>query len=201
MKKPPDDHGEPKPLADYLKGVTPLRQKQKKVALQPKRRPISAPPATTSANPAKSRVQSSSDWQDFSQNRPAFSAPDPEDDDLPAVDAEAKLFFARPGLQTKLVTQLKQGKIPLEARLDLHGLTRVEAETVLGRFLDDCQARQIRWALIIPGKGKILKSYLNLRLREDRAVLAFSSAVPKHGGRGALYVLIRRLRNPHHHEE
>src|ERR1700722_10480309 len=39
------------------------------------------------------------------------------------ITSEEKLFFARTGLQHKLLQQLKQGKININSSLDLHGLT------------------------------------------------------------------------------
>lgn len=104
---------------------------------------------------------------------------------------EATVFFARKGLQTKLIRRLKQGKLGIDDQLDLHGLKWIEAETALEEFLMTCQSHGDRVVLIIPGKGQVLKSNLNHMLRQLDHVLAFCTAQPRHGGTGAFYVLLK----------
>lgn len=118
---------------------------------------------------------------------------------VPDVAPEEALFFARSGLQTRLLRQLKRGELRPEARLDLHGQTIAEAGIELADFLDMSQAAGHRCICIVHGKGHrsadgrpVLKTQINQWLRDAPAVLAFSSALPKDGGMGALYVLIRR---------
>jgi DNA-nicking Smr family endonuclease len=118
---------------------------------------------------------------------------------VPEVAAEEHLFFARGGLQQRLLRRLKRGDLRPEARLDLHGRTIAEAGTLLSTFLADAQASGLRCVSVIHGKGHrsadgrpALKTQLNQWLRDTPAVLAFSSAQAKDGGMGALYVLLRR---------
>ena len=106
------------------------------------------------------------------------------------VEPEETLFFARSGLQTKLLRKLKQGKLSIDAQLDLHGMNWSEAKEALDNFLQQAVNHHHRLLLIIPGKGRVLKSALNYYLRQQTAVLAFSTAQSKHGGTGALCVLI-----------
>jgi DNA-nicking Smr family endonuclease len=114
---------------------------------------------------------------------------------------------AAPGLDRRSAERLKRGQLPIEARLDLHGLTQEEAHSALLGFLASAEARGLRCVLVITGKGfrklgetgglGILKSAVPRWLNEapNRArVLAFSAAQPQHGGGGALYVLLRRRR-------
>jgi len=115
---------------------------------------------------------------------------------LEKVSSDAILFFSRPGIHHKILRKMRAGQYNVEASLDLHGMTVAEARTTLSQFILDCRDRGIRFVLIIHGKGRghhnpILKNKLNHWLRQTDLVLAFSSAAPKDGRTGALYVLLR----------
>lgn len=118
-----------------------------------------------------------------------------------SVTATTQLFFSQPGIQPKTLRDLKKGKISFEECLDLHGSTVNQARTELGQFLSASVTHQKRCILIIHGKGKLdkdpplLKNLVNHWLKQHPAVLAFASAIPKDGGTGAVYVLLKR--NPH----
>ncbi|HVJ55510.1 MAG TPA: Smr/MutS family protein [Aliidongia sp.] len=118
-----------------------------------------------------------------------------------------------PGLDARTSERLKRGQLPIEGRLDLHGLTQDEARRALDGFIAEAYAKGRRAVLIITGKGLkprhdyedpwhgagrgILKQATPRWLNEapNRArVLAFTEAQARHGGSGALYVLIRRQR-------
>ena len=110
------------------------------------------------------------------------------------------LEFARPGVQLRLMHDLRRGYLEIGAELDLHGLTVRYAREDLNRFLAACHERGVRVARIIHGKGygsetrqPVLKQKLNLWLCQRDDVLAFCSAPRHDGGTGAAYVL---LRNP-----
>jgi DNA-nicking Smr family endonuclease len=115
-----------------------------------------------------------------------------------SVSAEETLFFARPGLQQRQLQRFRRGQLACAAELDLHGMTTAVARGELMAFIAHCSARRIRCARIIHGKGygsggsaPVLKNRLNSWLRQHHDVLAFSSAQTRHGGSGALYVLLR----------
>jgi DNA-nicking Smr family endonuclease len=115
--------------------------------------------------------------------------------------AGESLYFARPGLQQRLLQRLRRGQLPSEAELDLHGLTVAEAHYAITRFLSSCGEQGIRSVRIIHGKGygsreraPVLKSRLNHWLRERPEVLAFCSSRPDQGGTGAVNVLLRSRR-------
>lgn len=116
------------------------------------------------------------------------------------VEAQAVLSFMRPGIQHSLFKKLKQGLLPMEARVDLHGMTVEQARTTVLEFIRDCYQHEVRFALITHGKGEgrtqpaILKSCINTWLPQLPDVLAFHSAQGQHGGLGATYVLIRSSR-------
>jgi DNA-nicking Smr family endonuclease len=93
--------------------------------------------------------------------------------------------------------------LPVEDSIDLHGLTQNEAARALGSFLARAQDAGCRCVLVITGKGTtkdeggVLRAMAPNWLNEpaNRArVLAFDTAQPKHGGLGALYVLLKRKR-------
>jgi DNA-nicking Smr family endonuclease len=97
--------------------------------------------------------------------------------------------------------RLKRGNVELDRILDLHGQTQERAHQRLRAFVADAHARGSRCVLVVTGKGLesggILRHMVPRWLNEEpnRArVVAFCPAQPRHGGTGALYVLIRRQR-------
>jgi DNA-nicking Smr family endonuclease len=105
--------------------------------------------------------------------------------------------------------RVARGREPIEARIDLHGLTQTQAHTALLRFLRHAQADGVKIALIVTGKGArdsehggssergVLKRQVPmwLSLPEFRPlVVGIEDAHAFHGGQGALYVRIRRVR-------
>lgn len=127
----------------------------------------------------------------------------------PAADAGAMidqtdgdfLMFCRSGLQKKVIRKLKRGDYDFGEPLDLHGHTATEAKRMLDRFLTAALNTGQRSALIIHGKGMrsdqpggVLKPLTANWLKQQSAVSAFCSAVPRDGGTGAVYVLLRLRR-------
>jgi DNA-nicking Smr family endonuclease len=117
------------------------------------------------------------------------------------IETGEVLDFARPGIQQRVMHDLRRGYLEIGAELDLHGLTVRYAREDLNRFLKACHERDIRCVRIIHGKGyrsegrqPILKHKLNLWLRQREDVLAFTSATRRDGGSGAAYVLLRNPR-------
>lgn len=110
---------------------------------------------------------------------------------------------SRAGVDRRRAERLSRGKLPIEATLDLHGLRQADAHRRLEHFLADCQAAGKRCVLVVTGKGLhkeeggVLRSavprWLNEMPNRSR-VLSFDYAQQKHGGTGALYVLLRRRR-------
>ncbi|HEV2550387.1 MAG TPA: Smr/MutS family protein [Stellaceae bacterium] len=110
---------------------------------------------------------------------------------------------ASPGLDRRTAERLRQGALPIEARLDLHGMTQEEAHRALDAFLARAAAAGKRCVLVITGKGGrssgdgVLRAAVPRWLNEppNRArLLAFVLAQPPHGGAGALYILLKRRR-------
>lgn len=114
------------------------------------------------------------------------------------VQSESVLSFRQSGLSAKQMSALKKGSISWQARLDLHGYRTEQAKDILLQFIEQAQAKAFRCLLLIHGKGgkhgeaPVLKNLVNRWLSQIPAVLAFHSAVPKDGGNGAVYVLLKR---------
>ncbi len=107
-------------------------------------------------------------------------------------------------MDKRLAERLRRGQLPIEGKLDLHGLTQEEAHDQLGGFIAVSQKQGRRCILVVTGKGMwregagILREnvprWLNERPNRAR-VLAIAQAQPRDGGTGALYVLLKRLRD------
>jgi DNA-nicking Smr family endonuclease len=159
-----------------------------------KREPPPARPAASEASPAEAAPKAKQ------AAKPARALPRPRPA-APVKRVEPALEHGRAaGLDRRSAGRLKRGQLPVEARLDLHGYTQDQAHGELDRFLAESQARGLRCVLVITGKGTtkqtggVLRSQVPRWLNEpaNRArVLAFDYA-HKHGGLGALYVMIRR---------
>jgi len=114
------------------------------------------------------------------------------------VDPLAILEFKRDGVQTGVCRNLRLGKYPIDARLDLHNMKVEQARSAVYQFVRDCMANDIRCALITHGKGEgreqpaQLKSCIAHWLPQFDEILAFHSAQKQHGASGATYVLLRK---------
>jgi membrane-bound lytic murein transglycosylase A len=124
----------------------------------------------------------------------------------PPVPLALRTGLPAPGLDRATAERLTRGRVAIEARLDLHGMTQDQARGALDGFIGRAWDSGLRGVLVITGKGGsgdewggtgILRRNVPRWLAEapNRArVLAFTEAQPRHGGGGALYVLIRRRR-------
>lgn len=109
-----------------------------------------------------------------------------------------------PGLDSSTHDKLKRGQLPIQGKLDLHGMDRVKAHRALGRYLENAAAQGKRLVLVVTGKGGtkpgepgVLKSEVPRWLNEAALrpmILAFTPAQARHGGAGALYVYLKRRR-------
>lgn len=118
------------------------------------------------------------------------------------LETHDRLWFARSGLQPQVLRKLRRGQFRLAAELDLHGMTVAMARPALADFLQYHLLAGHRCVRIIHGKGlgtrkqPVLKNKVNSWLQQVDDVLAFCSAQPADGGSGAVYVLLRKSRNP-----
>ncbi len=101
-----------------------------------------------------------------------------------------------------LVRELRRGVLPIDGRLDLHGLGAAAAREKLLEFLRTQRSRGERCVLVIHGKGEhslggggVLRGEISAWLSQGRArehVAAFATARDDDGGEGAVYVALRR---------
>lgn len=115
------------------------------------------------------------------------------------VGPEDPLNWSRDGVQEGQMRRLKLGQIGFEGSLDLHGMTVEKARETLWEFLAEATRLEIRCVRVTHGKAQrldgkrpMIKSHVNTWLRQHPQVLGFTSCLPKHGGTGALYVMLRR---------
>jgi DNA-nicking Smr family endonuclease len=146
--------------------------------------------------------------------RPAHPAPDDEQETMAYLrnlvkgSLEMDITFSDEyiegsvsGLSPKLMKRLKKGQFPVQAHIDLHGLTKHEAQRKVRDFLIQSRKLGLRCVLIVHGRGlnspdsmPVLKERLPIWLNRGLArkiVLAFATAMPYDGGTGAIYVLLR----------
>ena len=106
------------------------------------------------------------------------------------------------GFSKKLMKRLKKGEFPIQDHIDLHGLTKQEAETKVKDFLVQSHKLGLRCVLIVHGRGlnspdtfPVLKESVPIWLSRGqirKIVLAFVTARPYDGGAGAVYVLLKK---------
>lgn len=113
-------------------------------------------------------------------------------------------------MDSKAFARMKRGKLKPEGKLDLHGMRVDTAHPALIRFILSAQASGKRLVLVVTGKGKdrdepgpiptprgVLRNQVPHWLTLPplaQAVLQVSPAHISHGGDGAYYVYLRRIR-------
>lgn len=116
-----------------------------------------------------------------------------------------------PGVDKRSALKLQRGQLPIEGRLDLHGMAQGEAYRALDVFLARAARDGKRCVLVITGKGtprrdegvmpdrsagilrRLVPRWLGDANNRER-ILAQQPAQPKDGGSGAIYVLLKRRR-------
>jgi DNA-nicking Smr family endonuclease len=109
---------------------------------------------------------------------------------------------------------LGAGRVDIDARIDLHGMRQREAHQALKGFLVRARSSGHRHVLVITGKGSqrasddgesfheaqtrqkgVLREAVPRWLNEPgfrEMAVSFTTASPRHGGEGALYVRLRK---------
>ena len=108
----------------------------------------------------------------------------------------------RVDLPMDALRRLRRGMLPIDGRLDLHGMSARDARAHLELFLRTMRARGERCVLVIHGKGEhstgglpVLRGEIAAWLSQGASsehVAAFATASEADGGEGAVYVLLRR---------
>lgn len=105
------------------------------------------------------------------------------------------------GIDKPTRQKLARGRLPIEGKVDLHGLTQSQAHSLLLSFLHRAHADGRRHVLVVTGKGSSLGSdgVLKRAVPSWLATPAFrgivgghETAARGHGGAGAIYVRLRR---------
>jgi DNA-nicking Smr family endonuclease len=133
----------------------------------------------------------------------------------PAQSAASRTVEGAAALPRDRRRKLAKGETPIDARLDLHGLTKDAAYHALVGFLRTAQAHGARAVLVITGKGLddvaikgrpfnadlemaprgVLRRAVPTWLKSPPCsdmVQSFGEAHPRHGGQGALYITLRK---------
>jgi len=180
MRLSPDDIGL---WRRAMRDVVPLRGR---AAAMPDLDRLS--PARPTVDPGETQAVQTDSPAPATPSRPHPVRPAP----LPPLDTFA-------GLDRASAERLKRGRYPIEARLDLHGMTQEEAHRALSGFVVRSRALGRRVVLVITGHGRfsggILKAAVPRWLSEPdlrRHLLAMTRAQPRDGGSAALYLLLRK---------
>jgi DNA-nicking Smr family endonuclease len=130
------------------------------------------------------------------------SPPKPRDvpDPWTATPAPSRPRGLPEELEPRRQRRLSRERDPIEARIDLHGFGRFQAQDALTAFLLGAQARGCRSVLVITGQGRrggtgVIRASVHEWLQGPAlrgVVSGFAAAARHHGGDGALYVTIRR---------
>lgn len=126
----------------------------------------------------------------------------------PAPSLETRLGRQPVRMDAKAYGRMRRGKLAVEGRIDLHGLTLAEAHPRLNRFILNAHAADKRLVLVITGKGRerdddwmmptprgVLRHQVPQWLSSGplgQIVMQVAPAHRSHGGPGAYYVYLRR---------
>ncbi len=122
----------------------------------------------------------------------------------PGVAFKPKTQHVSHALDEPTLDKLSKGRLPIEGRVDLHGLTQEAAYSLLFSFLHRAHAGGVRYVLVITGKGSssggdgVLRRTVPAWLSTPAfrpLVSSHDHAARNHGGSGALYVRLRRVRS------
>ena len=124
------------------------------------------------------------------------------------LESEQSITYSRVGLDSGSLRRLSNGHMRPTLTLDLHGYRIDDARDSVWNAVKHGQSEGDRCLLIVHGKAgagykdehgsvrgagqALIKSHVNHWLQQLDAVLAFTSALPKDGGTGALYVLLKK---------
>jgi DNA-nicking Smr family endonuclease len=116
---------------------------------------------------------------------------------------DGKIAGSSYGVSQETLRSLARGDIHVEARCDLHGLNAEVARHSVERFIALSADAGRRAVLFVCGQGRhsdgtpvlrdvVVDVLCSRPVQPD--ILAFASAAPKHGGAGAIVVLLRKRR-------
>lgn len=132
----------------------------------------------------------------------SFIPPSQRHQAIPILSNTADCLAALASNQSpQRLKDLRLGKPSPTAVLDLHGFKEGDAWLKLNNWLAMAVAEDHRCVLIITGKGRgygpeanmgVIKAQVAVWLAAHPEILGFHTALPRDGGTGAIYVLLRR---------
>jgi DNA-nicking Smr family endonuclease len=203
--------GEARLWREVAKLVTPLRERTLPVGDdlplpmpgEPKAKAPAPPAALPQSRP--SRTPTPAD-KPAPRHPPKATPPSPRPATAAPYQAPPQTPVPAEGLERQARLALRRGRMPIEARIDLHGMIQSEAHAALTGFIRRARAAGHGYVLVVTGKGGV--GYADpfgergvlrrsvphwLRSPELRSiVIGFEEAARHHGGGGALYVRLRR---------
>ncbi|TAL02371.1 MAG: DNA mismatch repair protein MutS [Rhodospirillaceae bacterium] len=133
-----------------------------------------------------------------------------------APPSRALVLGASDGIDRRTAQRFSRGEMKIDARLDLHGMNLSQAEAAVTHFIRSAAAADYRCVLVVTGKGQRKSGSSSAasfsdenvsrgRIRSEAPhwlsrqglrplILAVREAHFRHGGGGALYVLLKRRR-------
>ena len=113
--------------------------------------------------------------------------------------------------KTTLNKKLKKGKIPIDLKIDFHGLSVFDAEELFFKTIVDCYKKNLRCLLFVTGKGalkknndqhdsiklyygKIRNSFFSWTTKKNiqKYILSVEQASIDYGADGAFFVYLRK---------
>lgn len=105
----------------------------------------------------------------------------------------------RPILEPKTRRRLSRGRTDIDAVLDMHGMSLVQAQAALTGFVAHHRMRGHKFVLVITGKGVRGEGRLKAALPDWLAapplatqIIEYEAASLAHGGSGAFYLRLRK---------
>lgn len=132
------------------------------------------------------------------KDKPSRAIPEPYS---PQIDQKTPKNKDLTPIERPVHRKISKGRVPIDSRIDLHGMTQQIAYHALYQFLTDAYHRNDRHVLVITGKGTssgghgVLKKAVPQWFNNSdfkSIVSGFKFSAPHHGGEGALYVRLRR---------
>ncbi|MDQ7050106.1 MAG: DNA endonuclease SmrA [Enterobacterales bacterium] len=123
------------------------------------------------------------------------------DGEVEQVKPDELLSYKISGIQPQVFKKLRLGAYPQDYHLDLHRHNVQQARQAVFELFSQTENDTLRCFLITHGKGHRsnppakLKSYVNHWLKQIVQVIAFHSAIPKQGGGGSVYVLLKKAKH------
>jgi DNA-nicking Smr family endonuclease len=176
------DDEDARAFAEAMKGATPLDPRERR-----RRAPAGQP--GTAAPAVRARASEAA----------------PEGADFTIDTAGDSVAARASGVDARQLRRLRDGAFPIDARLDLHGRSRVQAAPALETFVASAEAAGRRCLLVVHGRGNrsaadgpvvrtAVWEWLAGSRRARASVMAYASAPPRLGGTGATLILLRRSR-------